>query len=127
MVGSLFKKKTVKDLKLSGKRVLMRADYNVPLVSGRVADDYRLQQSLPTIKYIQQQKPQKLIIISHLGRPGDGNSAKFKDFSLAPVAKDLERLLGHRVYFAPSCIGDEVQKQIDGLPEGSIILLENVR
>lgn len=124
----MFNKKTVKDVNLSGERVLLRADYNVPVEKGRVIDDYRIRKSLPTIKYILQQKPVCLIIISHLGRPKDNPKAPFKQFSLEPVAKDLSRLLDRKVEFAGDCIGEEVSRQIDELPQGGgIILLENVR
>jgi 3-phosphoglycerate kinase len=82
----LFTKKTVKEVDLSGKRVLMRADYNVPVDEGKITDDYRLHQSLPTIQYILEQHDSKLIILSHLGRP---KSAEDKQFSLAPVAKSF--------------------------------------
>jgi 3-phosphoglycerate kinase len=120
----LFTKKTVKDVDLSGKRVLMRADYNVPVDNGVISDDYRLRQNLPTIEYILQQHDAKLIILSHLGRP---KSADDKQFSLAPVAKRLSELLQREVRFAPDCVGDEVKKMADELPAGGVLLLENVR
>jgi 3-phosphoglycerate kinase len=120
----LFTKKTVKDVDLSGKRVLMRADYNVPVDNGVISDDYRLRQNLPTIEYILQQHDAKLIILSHLGRP---KSADDKQFSLAPVAKRLSELLQREVRFASDCVGDEVKKMADELPAGGVLLLENVR
>jgi 3-phosphoglycerate kinase len=115
LVGNLFTKKTIRDVDLAGKRVLMRADYNVPVENGVISDDYRLRQNLPTIQYILQQQGSKLIILSHLGRP---KSAEDKQFSLAPVAKRLSE---------PDCIGDEVKKISDELPAGGVLLLENVR
>jgi 3-phosphoglycerate kinase len=120
----LFTKKTVKEVDLSGKRVLMRADYNVPVDEGKITDDYRLHQSVPTIQYILEQHDSKLIILSHLGRP---KSAEDKQFSLAPVAKRLSELLGREVRFAPDCVGNEVKKMSDELPPGGVLLLENVR
>jgi 3-phosphoglycerate kinase len=123
-VGNLFTKKTIRDVDLAGKRILMRADYNVPVENGVISDDYRLRQNLPTIQYILQQQGSKLIILSHLGRP---KSAEDKQFSLAPVAKRLSELLQREVRFAPDCIGDEVKKISDELPAGGVLLLENVR
>lgn len=120
----MFSKKTIRDVDLAGKRVLMRADYNVPVENGQITDDYRLKQNLPTIQYILEQSGSKLIILSHLGRP---KSAADKQFSLAPVAKRLAELLGREVRFAPDCVGEEVQKMADELPEGGVLLLENVR
>jgi 3-phosphoglycerate kinase len=119
-----FTKKTIKEVDLSGKRVLMRADYNVPVENGVISDDYRLHQNLPTINYILEQHDSKLIILSHLGRP---KSAEDHEFSLAPVAKRLSELLNREVRFAPDCIGDGVKKMSDELPAGGILLLENVR
>jgi 3-phosphoglycerate kinase len=120
----LFTKKTVKEVDLSGKRVLMRADYNVPVENGKITDDYRLRQSVPTIQYILEQHDSKLIILSHLGRP---KSASDKQFSLEPVAKRLGELTQREVRFAHDCIGEEVKKMADELPGGGILLLENVR
>jgi 3-phosphoglycerate kinase len=120
----LFTKKTVREVDLSGKRVLMRADYNVPVKNGIISDDFRLSQNLPTIQYILEQHDSKLIILSHLGRP---KNADDKEFSLAPVAKRLSELLKREVRFAPDCMGDEVKKMADELPAGGILLLENVR
>jgi 3-phosphoglycerate kinase len=120
----LFTKKTVKDVDLAGKRILMRADYNVPVENGKITDDYRLRQSVPTVQYILEQHDSKLIILSHLGRP---KTPEDKQFSLAPVAKRLSELLEREVRFAPDCIGDEVKKMADELSPGGILLLENVR
>lgn len=124
MSGVSFNKKTVKDINLEGKRVLLRADYNVPVIKGKISDDYRLKQSLPTIKYILDQKGTRLVIISHLGRP---KTPEEKDLSLAPVAKQLSHLLGREVKFASDCLGDEVKKKAAELHPGDILLLENLR
>lgn len=120
MVGTQlkFKKKTIKDVTLAGKRILLRADYNVPVKDNRVVDDYRIHQSLPTIEYILKQKPAALIIISHLGRPGGKLNA---DFSLLPVVKRLSQLLGIPVGFGMDCIGKQAKTT------GRVTLLENLR
>lgn len=119
-----FSKKTVRDIDLTGKRVLMRADYNVPVLDGQINDDYRIKQSLPTINYILEQPGSRLIIISHLGRPKGPDD---KAASLFPVAKHLSGLLKKPVSFAPDCIGDEVKKAAENLETGGILLLENTR
>jgi phosphoglycerate kinase len=119
----MFTKQTVKDIDLSGKTVLLRADYNVPFGDGKITDDYRIKQSLPTIKYILDQDA-KLIICSHLGRP-DGQVQP--SFSLAPVARRLEKLLDQKVIFGSDCIGQEVANQAKNLKPGQIMLLENLR
>jgi 3-phosphoglycerate kinase len=119
-----FNKKTVKDINLEGKRLLMRADYNVPIKKGRISDDYRMKQSVRTIDYILSQKGTSLVIISHLGRP---KSLEDKQFSLKPVAKHLEDLLGRKVHFAPDCIGDEAKQAAAKLGEHEILLMENLR
>ena len=119
----MFNKETVRDIDLEGKTVLLRADYNVPLQDGRIADDYRIQQSLPTVQYILE-RASKLIICSHLGRPtGPGDSSS----SLFPVAKRLTHLLDQPVEFATDCVGTVASKAVDGLPKGGVLLLENLR
>ena len=120
----MFTKKTIKDIDLNGKTVLLRADYNVPLDRDKITDDYRIQQSIPTIQYLLD-KGVKLIICSHLGRP-DGKPNP--DFSLFPVAKRLRELLGNDIVnFVPDCIGSEVEKAVSVLQPGHILLLENLR
>lgn len=114
-----FNKKTITDIDLSGKRVLLRADYNVP----NIESDYRIKQSIPTIEYILKQKPKNLVIISHRGRPNGANL----DLSLRPVAGRLSRLLDKRVYFAPECVDDGVKNTIGLLKDGGILMLENLR
>ncbi len=123
MVG-IFNKKTIRDIKLTGKRVLLRADYNVPLKDGRVTDDYRIRQSLPTINYILEQKPAVLVIISHLGRP---EGKPDPDFSLQPVAKHLSQLLGHQISFGRDCIGEAAKAAVAQAKPGTLVLLENLR
>lgn len=108
---------------MRGKRVLMRADYNVPVKNGKITDDYRIKQSLPTIKYLLEQDV-KLVIISHLGRPkGPGDESA----SLVPVAQRLSQLLDRKVAFAKDCIGEEAKQVADALEGGQIALFENVR
>ncbi len=118
-------KKTVEDIDVALKRVLLRVDYNVPLTpDGQVADDKRITASFPTVKYLLEKKA-KLIICSHLGRP-DGEAKP--EFSLAPVAKRLAELLpGVKISFAPDCVGPEAEKLAGALGEGEILLLENLR
>lgn len=119
----MFTKKTIKDIDLEGKTVLLRADYNVPLEAGKITDDYRLQQSLPTIRYLLDRNV-KLIICAHLGRPAGPDDAAN---SLFPVAKRLQQLLGSPVEFAPDCVGERAEKAAKNLEPGSVLLLENLR
>lgn len=119
----MFTKKTIRDIDVAGKRVLLRADYNVPVEHGRITADYRIEQSIPTIKALLAKKV-KLIICSHLGRP-DGT--RDPSASLKPVAKRLSELLGQPVAFAPDCIGPEVEKMVRELQSGQVLLLENLR
>lgn len=114
-----FNKKTVKDIDLAGKRVLLRADYNVP----DIESDYRVKQSVPTIEYIMEQKPKLVMIASHLGRPEGVD----RDLSLQPIARHLSQLLNRQVYFVQDCIGDEVKETISRLKDGAILMLENLR
>lgn len=118
-----FQKKTIRDVNLKGKRVLVRVDYNVPLKHGEITDDYRIKKSLPTIEYLLE-KDAKIILCSHLGRP-DGKPNP--EFSLKPCAKRLGELLKKPVAFADDCIGDDVMKQASDLKTGEILLLENLR
>jgi len=119
----MFTKKTIRDIDLRGKTVLLRADYNVPVEDGKITDDYRLQQSLPTVHYLLEQDV-KLIICSHLGRPsGPGDTAN----SLFPVAKRLKQLLRRDVEFVPDCVGERPEKAAKSLKPGQVLLLENLR
>lgn len=121
---ALFNKKTVKDINLKGKRVLLRADYNVPVENGVISDDYRMKRSLPTVKYILKQLGSSLVIISHLGRPKGSSD---KNLSLKPVAKHLSELLGQEVKFAPDCVGDAAKKLASELKAGEVLMFENLR
>lgn len=120
----MFTKKTVKDINLKDKTVLLRADYNVPLSdAGAIYDTYRVDQSFETIKYLLAQDC-KVIICSHLGRPEGKMNQKY---SLRPVAKYLEKFFPHKVDFVEECIGTNVETAAKELQPGHILLLENLR
>ena len=115
--------KKLENLKIKGKRVIVRVDFNVPLdKQGKVESDFRIRKSLPTIKYLKKKKA-KIILISHLGRP----AGRDKKYSLRIVVPLLERLLKVRVNFYDDCVGKKVQKKLNLLREGEIVLLENLR
>jgi phosphoglycerate kinase len=116
-------KKTVKDIDLKGKRVLMRVDFNVPMQDGKVTDDKRIKASLPTIKYVLDQGA-SLILMSHLGRPKGGPAP---EFSLAPAAEVLASHLGVPVKMAPDTVGPEVEAMSKELKPGEVLMLENTR
>ena len=117
-------KKTVKDIDLKGKKVFVRCDFNVPMDENQnITDNARIVGALPTIKYLLEQNC-KIILASHLGRP----KGEFKpEFSLAPVAKELSKLLGQEVIMAKDVIGEDACEKAANLKEGEILLLENVR
>jgi phosphoglycerate kinase len=121
-------KKTIKDVSFSNKNVLLRVDYNVPLLkkNGKltVGDDVRIAESLKTINFILQQKPSRLVLMSHLGRPDGKNNPKF---SLKPVVAHLSKLLKKEVLFFENYEKDQVLGKINGLQNGEIVLLENLR
>ncbi len=116
-------KKTVRDIELKGKRVVMRVDFNVPVKDGVIGDDTRIKAALPSIKYILDQGA-SLSLLSHLGRPK--GEAK-PEFSLCPVATRLSELLGSPVKMAEDCIGDSVVAQSEELQSGELLLCENTR
>lgn len=119
----MFKKKMVTDLDVAGKRVLVRVDFNVPLKDGVVQDDTRIRAALPTIQYLLDHDA-KVILASHLGRPGGEPNAKY---SLKPVADYLGTLLEAPVKFAPNCIGPEAEAAVADLKPGEVLVLENTR
>jgi phosphoglycerate kinase len=116
-------KKTVADVDVKGKKVLMRVDFNVPLEEGRITDDRRIQQALPTIKSVLE-RGGRLILMSHLGRPKGGPEPKY---SLKSAADRLRELLGKDVKFANDSIGPEVEWAANSLRDGEVLLLENLR
>ena len=137
-------KKTVRDICLTGKKIIMRVDFNVPMKDGVVQDDTRIRAALPTINYILDQDVTGLILMSHLGDPKkDGQKARDKAVAegrtfdeaaymagkhkLAPVAAYLSELLGKPVQFAASCLGEEAKVKADALKDGEILMLENTR
>ena len=116
-------KKTVKDIDLKGKRVLMRVDFNVPMAEGKVTDDKRIKAALPTIKYVLEQGA-CVLLMSHLGRPKGGPDP---EFSLKAASEALAALLGSPVKMAPDCVGAEVEKMAKELQPGEVLMLENTR
>lgn len=116
-------KKTVKDINVSGRKALVRVDFNVPLKGGKVEDDTRIRAAIPTIKYLIENGA-SVILMSHLGRP---EGVRDPEASLAPVAERLSELLGKPVNFVNDCVGEEVKAACENLKPGEIILLENLR
>ncbi len=119
-----YNKKTVEDIQVDGKKVLVRCDFNVPLKEGKITDENRILGALPTIKYLIDHKA-KVILCSHLGKP-KGPEEKF---SLAPVAKRLSELLGKEVVFAADdvVVGDNAKSAVENMKDGDVVLLENTR
>jgi phosphoglycerate kinase len=116
-------KKTVRDIEVQGKRVLVRVDFNVPMQDGQITDDRRIRESLPTIQYLLE-RGATVILMSHFGRPKGQRDPKY---SLRPAAARLEQLLGRPVHFFEDCIGAAVEAGVASLPPNSVALLENVR
>ncbi len=116
-------KKTVRDVEVSGKRVLVRSDFNVPLEKGEITDDARIRASLPTVPYLAQQGA-RLILCSHLGRP---KGEVQEDLRLTPVARRLSQLLDREVTLLEDCVGEPVRSAVEAMREGEVVLLENTR
>ena len=117
-------KKTLADIEVTGKKVLVRVDFNVPMdAEGKITDDTRMTASLPTIKYLLAHEA-AVILMAHLGRPKGTVVAKY---SLAPVAEHLAKLLGQPVAFAADCVGVEAKQAAASLKSGQVLLLENLR
>ena len=119
----MLNKKTVEDIDVTGKKVLVRCDFNVPMEDGKITDDNRIVGALPTIKYLLS-KQAKVILCSHLGRPKGEFNLKY---SLAPVAARLSELLGVKVTLAKDVVGEDAQAKAAALGNGEVLLLENVR
>ena len=118
-------KRSIRDYDFSSKRVLMRVDFNVPLNNDlEITDDTRIQAALPSIKMILGASPERLVLVSHLGRPKGEASEKF---SLKPVAARLKELLGRDVVFPGECADDSVFEKVESLDTGAVVLLENLR
>jgi phosphoglycerate kinase len=116
-------KLSIRDLELSGKRVFIRVDFNVPLDAGRVSDDTRIRETLPTLR-LAIERGARLVLASHLGRPKGKVDPKY---SLAPVAAKLGEMLGKSVAFAADCVGADAEAKSKALRNGEVLLLENVR
>ncbi|EGN96034.1 hypothetical protein SERLA73DRAFT_185528 [Serpula lacrymans var. lacrymans S7.3] len=121
---SLSSKLSVTELDLKGKRVLIRVDFNVPMMEGKITNPARIVAAIPTIKYALQNGASTVVLMSHLGRP-DGKVVD--KYSLKPVALELERQIGHPVTFISDCVGQEVKTAVNSASPGTIILLENLR
>jgi phosphoglycerate kinase len=119
----MFNKKTIRDVDVRGKRVLVRVDFNVPIKDGQVGDDTRMRAALPTLNYLLE-KGASLVICSHLGRPKGTVDPKY---SLLPVADHLSELLAKPVQFAEDCIGAQTESAAEALQPGQVLLLENTR
>ncbi|AHH06122.1 Phosphoglycerate kinase [Borrelia crocidurae DOU] len=115
--------RTIKDCDFSGKRALVRCDFNVPLREGNITDDTRIKAALPTIEYLKSQGA-RVVLISHLGRPKGEKNLRY---SLMPIARRLSELLGQDVKMLSDCIGDEVVTAVSCMQNGDVVLLENVR
>jgi phosphoglycerate kinase len=116
-------KLSIRDLEMSGKRVFMRVDFNVPLDGTRIEDDTRIRETLPTINFARQHGA-RLVLASHLGRPKGKPNTKY---SLKPVAEKLAEMLGMKIDFAPDCVGPDAEARSRALADGGVLLLENVR
>jgi phosphoglycerate kinase len=119
----MFNKKTIRDIEVQGKRILVRVDFNVPIKNGVIGDDTRIKAALPTLQYLIDKRT-ILILCSHLGRPDGSPDVKF---SLKPVAAHLSRLLSRPVGFVEDCIGPAVESRVASMNPGDILLLENTR
>jgi phosphoglycerate kinase len=117
------KKLSIRDLDLSGKRVFFRVDFNVPIDAGKVTDDTRIRETLPTLRYAIE-RGARLILAAHLGRPKGKPDPRY---TLKPVAAHLQQMLGTPVAFAADCVGSEAEAQSKALSNGGVLLLENVR
>jgi len=117
------KKKTVRDIDVKGKRVLVRVDFNVPLKGDKVTDDTRIRAALPTIQYLLE-KGSAVILMSHLGRPKEGPDPKY---SMKPTAIRLAELLGKPVAFSDDCVGPKAEAAASALKPGDVLVLENTR
>lgn len=119
----MFNKKSVKDIDVKGKKVLVRVDFNVPIKDGKIKDDTRMTAALPTINYLLENGA-AVILFSHLGRPNDEPDPQY---SLAPVAKHLSTLIPNQVKFSEDCIGEKAETAAQSLQPSEVLVLENTR
>lgn len=122
-MATMFNKKSVRDINIRGKRILVRVDYNVPIKEGKVVDDTRIRAAMPTLNYLLEHGA-AVILCSHLGRPKGGPDPKY---SLRPVAEYLSEILGTPVAFSEDCIGPIAQAAAQAMTPGSVLILENTR
>ncbi|MDX9897205.1 MAG: phosphoglycerate kinase [Desulfofustis sp.] len=115
--------KTIRDLDVQGKKVLVRVDFNVPMDGAVITDDIRIREAVPTLRYLQE-RGARLLICSHRGRP---KGKRVDELSMAPVAAHLEAVLGCPVVMAPDCVGPEVERLAGSLADGEVVMLENLR
>ena len=122
---SMLNKKTIEDINVNGKKVLVRCDFNVPLQDGKITDENRLNGALPTIKYLIE-KGAKVILCSHMGKP---KGEPKKELSLAPVAARLSEMLGKEVVFADddNVVGENARAAVEKMQNGDVVLLQNTR
>lgn len=120
-----YNKKTIEDLTVKGKKILVRCDFNVPIQEGKITDENRLKGALPTIKYLMENEA-RVILCSHLGKP---KGAPKKELSLAPVANRLSEMLGKEVVFADddNVVGENAKKAVEAMKDGDVVLLQNTR
>ncbi|MDY0341629.1 MAG: phosphoglycerate kinase [Coriobacteriia bacterium] len=119
----MFAKQTIKDVDVEGKRVLVRVDFNVPIIDGEVTDDTRIRAALPTIRYLIDHGA-RVVLMSHLGRPAGEPDLQF---TLKPARRTLQRLIGRNVAFSPETVGPEAEAAVERMIDGEILMLENVR
>ncbi len=115
--------KTIRDLDVQGKKVLVRVDFNVPMDGATITDDIRIREAVPTLRYLQE-RGARLLICSHRGRP---KGKRVDELSMAPVAAHLEAVLGCPVVMAPDCVGPDVERLAGSLADGEVVMLENLR
>jgi len=121
----LSSKMLLSDVDVSGKRVLIRVDFNVPMADGKIKDTRRIEAALPTIKHCIDNKAKSIVLMSHLGRP---KGRKKEGLTLAPIARELALQLGGReVFFSPETIGENIEGVLKKAPDGAVILVENLR
>lgn len=116
--------KRVQDGDFAEKKILVRADFNVGIVDGKIQEKYKLEACKETVDFLSKQAGAKIALMSHLGRP-DGKVAQ--EFSLSQVKGELEKILGRKVVFVADCLGDLIGRKLESLGEGDVLLLENVR